>query len=256
MEWTSSVLLIGLTLGILGGIAYALTHAVVKPRIRTLLLDADGTLLDFDRSEKMALQDAFGTLGYPFSEEIYEAYHRHNLACWKRLELGEITREELKPLRFALVFEECDIAGNPQEIWPVYEKALERYAFPFDGVEEALARLSKKYTLILVTNGTKSVQTARLLQTSIPEYLKGIYISEDVGCAKPAKEFFDRVFADHPKLKRRETMIVGDSLSGDIAGGIGAGIRTCWVNRTGEPRPEGLAIDLEIDDFVKLEKEL
>lgn len=256
MDWFSVVLLVGLTAGILGGTVYALTHAVVKPRIRTLLLDADGTLLNFDRSEKQALEDAFTAMGYPFGKEVRDAYHVHNLACWKRLEAGEITREELKPLRFALVFAQLGIDGDPDAIWPVYEKALGNYSFVYGGVEEACARLSEKYDLILVTNGTKSVQEPRLLQTRIPEFLKGIYISEDVGYAKPAPEFFDRVFADHPAMKRRETMIVGDSLSGDIAGGIGAGIRTCWINREGAPLPEGMKIDLVIDDFTKLEKEL
>lgn len=256
MDWFSAVLLVGLTVGILGGVVYSLTHAVVKPRIRTLLLDADGTLLDFDLAEKHALEEAFATMGYPFDESVREAYHFHNQACWKRLEAGEITREELKPLRFAQVFAQLDMDGDADAIWPVYEKALGNYSFVYDGVEDACARLSKKYNLILVTNGTKAVQTPRLLQTRIPEFLKGIYVSEDVGYAKPAPEFFQRVFDDHPKLKRCETMIVGDSLSGDIAGGIGAGIRTCWVNRTGAPRPEGMKIDLEIDDFTKLEKEL
>ena len=256
MEWSSVLLIALLVAGTVAGMGIVLRFAVIKPRIRTLLLDADGTLLDFDRVEASALKEAFETLGYPVSEEIEAAYHIHNLDCWKSLEKGEITRAQLKPLRFRKVFEQMGIDGDPEAIWPVYEKALGSYGYVFDGVEEACARLSKKYDLILVTNGTKSVQNARLLQSSIPEYLIAIYISEDVGYAKPAAEFFDKIFADHPKMKRSETMIVGDSLSGDIAGGNNAGIYTCWVNRTGEKRPDNLRIDLEIEDFVALEKEL
>jgi FMN phosphatase YigB (HAD superfamily) len=77
-----------------------------------------------------------------------------------------------------------------------------------------------------------------------------------VGYAKPDSRFFDRVFSDHPKLKRTQTMIVGDSLSGDIKGGMNAGIRTCWINRNGDDRPTDMNIDLELDDITKLEKEL
>lgn len=256
MEWYYVAAILGMLLALFAGAYLALLYGSVRPRIRTLLLDADGTLLDFDKSESSALEKAFEAMGYPFSEETVRLYHGHNLACWKQLERGEITREELKPLRFRKLFDSLGISGDPEKIYPVYEDFLGQYGFAFDGAEAACARLKKRYDLILVTNGTKAVQQARLAQTSLPKCFKKIYISEDVGYAKPAPEFFDRIFDDFPKMKRTETMIVGDSLSGDIAGGNGAGIRTCWVNRTGELRPADVKIDLEIDDITKLEKEL
>lgn len=256
MEWYVWLFILLLTAGVFGGIWLAVRYTTVKPIIRTLLLDADGTLLDFDRAEKTALQVAFTAMGYPYSEEIHALYHEKNQACWKKLERGEITREELKVLRFRETFAALGIDGDAEGIVPVYEGALGQCGFVFDGAVDAVMRLSKKYRLILVTNGTKAVQMPRLAQSPIPEYLDGIYISEDVGYAKPDPAFFDKVFADYPKLKRSQTMIVGDSLSGDIAGGINARIRTCWVNRAGDPRPEGISIDLEIDDIVNLEKVL
>ena len=47
---------------------------------------------------------------------------------------------------------------------------------------------------------------------------------------KPSKLFFDRCFAAIPGFRREDAIIVGDSLSSDILGGINAGVRTCWFN--------------------------
>ncbi len=256
MAWYYIVSMIALILVFFAGVILSFRTAVVKPRIKTLLLDADGTLLDFDRSERAALQDAFEELGYPLDERAYASYHKNNAACWKMLERKEITRQELKILRYRMTFEELGIDGDPVLTTKTYEGKLGQYGFAFDGAEAACERLSKKYDLYIVTNGLKNVQTSRLLKTRIPEIVKGIYISEDVGYDKPAAEFFDKVFSDHPELKRHQTVIVGDSLSGDILGGNNAGILTCWVNRNGEKRPENLRIDYEIDDITKLEKVL
>ena len=256
MAWYDAVSVIALLLTFFAGVMLTLKTARIRPRIKTLLLDADGTLLDFNRSEQAALKETFETLHLPFDEEVYQVYHRNNDACWKALERGEISRDELKVRRYRMTFAELGLTSDPALATKTYEGILGKYAFPFDGAEAACEKLSKKYDLYIVTNGLKHVQTARMLRTKIPETVKGIYISEDVGYAKPAAEFFDKVFADHPNLKRNETMIVGDSLTGDIQGGINAGIRTCWVNSTGAPRPENMPIDLEIDHITKLEKVL
>ncbi len=256
MAWYHACIMAALLLVFFAGIILSLKNAVIKPKIKTILLDADGTLLDFNRSEQEALREAFLELNFPFTAQTHAVYHKHNDACWKALERGEITRDELKVRRFRLTFEELNLPGDPALATKIYEGNLGKYAFPFDGAEALCARLSRKYALYIVTNGLKHVQTARMLKTKIPETVKGIYISEDVGFAKPAPEFFDRIFADHPEMKRRETMIVGDSLSGDMLGGNNAGILTCWVNPAAAPRPENISVDFEISHITELEKVL
>lgn len=256
MAWYYIVAILSFLMIFGAGVALSVGFAVVKPRIRTLLLDADGTLLDFDRSEREALREAFETLSLPYDDSTHAVYHRNNDACWKALERGEITRDELKVRRFRETFRDLFLDADPVQATKVYEEALGHYAFPLEGAEDACHRLGKKYKLYLVTNGLKNVQTPRLLLTTIPETLDGIYISEEVGYAKPAAEFFDVFFADHPECKRSETLIVGDSLSGDILGGNNAGIPTCWVNRNGAARPADLRIDYEIQSITELEKVL
>ncbi|MBO5248409.1 MAG: YjjG family noncanonical pyrimidine nucleotidase [Clostridia bacterium] len=254
MAWYYVVSIVALVLTFFAGVILSLKSAGNSPKIKTLLLDADGTLLDFDRSEQAALRETFEALCFPFDSRAYDVYHKNNDACWKALERGEITREELKVQRFRRTFEELGIDGDLVLATKTYEGNLSKHAFPFAGAEQTCRRLGKRYDLYIVTNGLKHVQAARMAKTEIPNLVKGIYISEDVGFAKPSPEFFDKIFADHPDLKRKETMIVGDSLSGDILGGNNAEIMTCWVNRNGQPRPEGLRIDVEISDVTELER--
>ena len=256
MVWYHFLMIGSLLLVFVAGVIFSFKSAVIKSRIKTLLLDADGTLLDFNRSEAEALRETFSELNYPFDENTHAVYHRNNDACWKALERGEITRDDLKVLRFQRTFSELGIDGDAALTTKTYEGNLSKYAFPYEGAEDLCRKLAKKYNLYIVTNGLKHVQTARMVQTQFPQIVKGIYISEDVGYAKPAAEFFDRIFSDHPELKREETMIVGDSLSGDILGGNQASIYTCWLNSEGTPRPEDLRIDAEISHITQLEKVL
>ena len=51
---------------------------------------------------------------------------------------------------------------------------------------------------------------------------------------------------------REKAMIVGDSLSSDIQGGINAGIKTCWVNPNGKTAPEHVRPDYEIQSLAEL----
>ena len=44
------------------------------------------------------------------------------------------------------------------------------------------------------------------------------------------KEYFEYVFARIPNFSLESALIIGDSLSADIRGGLLAGIDTCWYN--------------------------
>ncbi len=254
MAWYEVMALAACGLALVAGVILAWKTAVIKPKIKNILLDADGTLLDFDAAEKAALSDTFVQLGLPFDERTYETYHRNNAACWKKLEKREITRAELKVLRYRMTFEELGLFADPTVSTQIYEEKLGQYGIVLPGAEDAVKEMSKKYNVFIVTNGLKNVQTPRMLKTQIPLYVKGIYISEDVGYDKPAKEFFDKIFSDHPKMKREETVIVGDSISGDMTGGNNAGIKTCWINPTGGEAPEGIRIDWQIQNITQWKK--
>ena len=202
--------------------------------IKTVFLDLDDTLLDFHRSEREAISATLSSLGVTPTEAVRKRYSEINRYVWQQLELGTMTREQILVRRFELLFEELGLEIDGMTARRTYEWNLGGSYFYIDGAEALLDELSKKYDLYLMSNGTAAVQDRRIAASGISKYFKGIFISEKVGYNKPALEFFEKCFAEIPDFRKEESIIIGDSLSSDIKGGINAGIPTCHYNPKGE----------------------
>ena len=120
------------------------------------------------------------------------------------------------------------------------------------GAVELLENLKDKYDLYIVSNGTASVQDRRIAGAHLEKYFKKIFISQRVGINKPDIRFFERCFAEISNLNKDETIIVGDSLSSDIQGGINAGIKTCWYNPHNLTPPDNMKINYVIGNLEEL----
>ena len=204
--------------------------------IKTVFLDLDDTLLDFHRSEAVAISETLAGFGIEPTEAVKKRYSEINRSMWEQLELGNMTREEILVRRFELLFEELGLDIDGMEARRTYEWNLGSSYFYIDGAEALLSELSKKYHLYLMSNGTAAVQDRRIAASGIDKYFKGIFISEKVGYNKPSREFFDLCFKQIPDFSKDESIIIGDSLSSDIQGGINAGILTCHYNSRGEEK--------------------
>ena len=220
--------------------------------IRNLLLDLDDTLLDFKRAEAIAIRDTFTELNIDPSDENVALYSKINRSCWARLELGELTREEVLHNRFDILFEKLGIKGDSHKTQAMYEYKLSLGAFYLDGAEELLNTLYGKYRLYLATNGIIKVQARRIADSGIGKYFDDIFVSEKIGYNKPDKRFFDICFNTIPDFKHEETVIVGDTLSSDIKGGINAGIKTIYFNPHRKENTTDIVPDYEIHSLSEL----
>ena len=198
--------------------------------IDTVFFDLDNTIFDFNKAEHIALAKTLEELGIPPSEETCARYSVINLAQWKLLEKGVITRREVKLRRFRLLFEELGVPAAPEEAAARYESLLGIGHYFMDGAEELLQTLYGNYRLYLVTNGTAAVQKGRLESAQLQKYFEDIFISEEIGFNKPDIRYFESCFSRIPSFSRETSVIVGDSLTSDIQGGINAGIRTVWFH--------------------------
>lgn len=209
-------------------------------RYTWLLFDADDTLFDYPKAEAKALQWTFEQVGLPFQSDYLPAYHKHNSQVWRELEQGRVTPLELRTKRFRLLFADIGVPADPQVFSPLYLKNLARGSNLIDGAEEVLQQLSGKYHLGLVTNGLADVQRPRLEDSSIRSMIEKVCISEEMGAAKPSEAYFDLVFRSIGNPPRQAVLMIGDSLTSDMAGGIQYGLHTCWYN------PEGKTTDLPV----------
>ncbi len=221
--------------------------------IEFLFLDLDDTILDFHKAERLALAKTFRELGLEPTEEVMGRYHLINRAHWEALERKELTREQVLTGRFEVLFRQYGIAVDPAHCARTYEGNLSVGHYFLPGAEEAVEALSRKYKLYITSNGTARVQEGRLKSANIGRFFREIFISQEIGINKPDIGYFQRCFARIPGFDPARAMIVGDSLTSDIQGGINAGIRTCWVNGEGKPGREDIRPDYEIQSLAQLE---
>ncbi len=218
-----------------------------------LFLDLDDTILDFHKAERIAIAKTIREFGVEPTEEVINRYHQINIWHWQQLELGKMTRDQVLEGRFAVLFEELGIQVDKTLCARVYEQHLSQGHWFMPGAEEAVERLSKKYRLFLASNGTATVQKGRMTSANLYRFFECSFVSQEIGHNKPSKEYFEAAFAMIPGFDKSKCLMVGDSLTSDIRGGINAGLKTCWVNPTHAPAREDIKPDYEIEYLYQLE---
>ena len=221
--------------------------------IEFLFLDLDDTILDFHKAERLALGKTFREFGLEPTETVMARYSQINKAHWERLERKELTREEVLVGRFDTLFREYGLEADPVACARAYEDNLSVGHYFLPGALEAIQSLSKRYKLYLASNGTAKVQAGRLASAGISPYFEEIFVSQEIGANKPDIAYFERCFARIPGFEPQKAMMVGDSLTSDILGGMQAGMATCWVNPDGKSCPEHIKPDYEIQALHQLE---
>ncbi len=220
--------------------------------LTTIFFDLDDTLLDFTRAEAVALRKALTEVDAPAADAVLDRYHIINQRQWELLEEGVLTREEVLTSRFAILFEELGVSADAKDTCDRYEGHLAEGHWFRPGAEELLRRLAPEYDLYLASNGAAAVQNSRLESAGIAPYFKGIFISEELGADKPSRAFFDACFAAIPGFDRKTALMVGDSLTSDIRGGINAGLHTCWFNDREKPSRPDIVPDYTIRALAEL----
>jgi 2-haloacid dehalogenase len=221
--------------------------------IEFLFLDLDDTILDFHKAERIALSKTILDFGVEPTEAVLTLYHGINKWHWEQLELGTMTRDEVLEGRFAVFFEELGIQVDRYAVARLYEEYLSQGHWFMPGAEEAVDALSKKYRLFLASNGTASVQKGRMTSANLYRFFEISFVSQEIGHNKPSREYFEAAFARIPGFDKSKCLMVGDSLTSDIQGGINAGIPTCWVNTFGKMNTTAIHPDYEISSLAELE---
>lgn len=216
----------------------------------TLLFDVDDTLLDFGKTEHFALNETLKQLGIFCNDEIVKTYNGINIKLWEQYQKGEITKKRLIVKRFELLAEKYGFNFDAKEANELFIQNTSRGFFEIEGAKDTLIKLKEKYDVYAVTNALLKVSTARLKGSGFYDLFLKVFNSDQIGASKPNKEFFDVVFREINEKDKSKILIVGDSLSSDMLGGINNGIDTAWVNAGGK------TTDLPVTMTVKSVSEL
>lgn len=223
-------------------------------KIKWIIIDLDNTILDFDTAASKALTVTFEQFEVPVTIESINAYKAINHECWTSFENGQIGVEMLKRQRFERLVDVLEISADPDRMNHLYLSTLGRQVDEMEGSRDFLEWSCKRFDLLLATNGFAQVQRPRIQRAGLQSYFKHIVISEEIGTQKPHKPFFDHTFKvmEHPHPD--EIMIIGDSLSSDMAGGIAAGINTCWLNTNKQVTSGLVKPDMEVSNLHEVRK--
>ncbi len=205
-------------------------------KYHTLFFDLDGTLFDYKKAEKIALQDTFKSF-FTFSQpgDIFSVYHMINAACWEDYEKGIIDNKTLRLRRFAELFEHYHLEGDPGAFSTKYLENLSLGGWTHPGAGELLKKLQGNFRMAALTNGIGDVQKSRISRSGLEDFFEVVVISDIVGCAKPDRKIFEYTMDKMGITSPRGVLMIGDSLSSDITGGINAGLDTCWFNPGHKP---------------------
>ncbi len=216
-----------------------------------LIFDLDNTLINFSESETIALPEALKHYGVTVSEEEIKEYQKISRQCWIDMEKGIYSKDQCVVLRFERSLRYLGIKGiNPKELNEKYLDSLSIHVPLMAGTDEVLSKLKDNYLLVMMTNGIKRVQEAKIKKSGLDKYFDCVIISDDVGYNKPDIRIYEYMENKIGKHDKDKILMIGDSVGSDIEGGINFGIKTCFFN------PKGNECELKVDYEVKSMKEI
>lgn len=200
-------------------------------KYEVLFFDADDTLFDFKKTEDFALEKLLEQFETNYDKDYcISVYKKVNTQIWKEFEEGIISSDKLKVERFRRFSNEINLSYDAKELSNMYVKFLGDGSFLYEESIDLISYLHKKYRLCIITNGLADVQNRRIRNSVIGSYFEDIIISDEIKIAKPNPEIFDYALSNLNHKDKNSVLMIGDSLTSDIKGGINSGIDTCWCN--------------------------
>ena len=225
--------------------------------MKLVFIDIDNTLLDFDECVKQAMQSGLQKYGLKkYENYMFDVFTKTNNKLWQEIERGKLSLENLEDLRWNSIFDEIGVAFDGREFEKYFREFLFESAIPIAGAHELLDYLKSKYVLCAASNGPYEQQLHRLELANMKGYFSQIFVSEKIGASKPSEVFFKKAFDivnynSEEHFSAEDSIIIGDSLSSDIAGGKQYGMKTCLFSRNKDFK-EHEAADYTIESLEQI----
>ena len=222
----------------------------------TIYFDLDNTLLDFTKTEYKAIKKLLSMYNLPDGDDVAKLYSAINQSFWEAFERGDIKKQEIYAGRFRKLLEELNESKDPEAMATDYFECLAAGHDVMEGAVEILEWLRNNgYKIYATTNGVAQTQYRRIKESGLEPLFDGIFVSEEANHQKPEKEYFHYVMENSDEKDKSKILIVGDSQSSDILGGINSGIDTCWFNPKGQKSEYYSKFELkELEELTKILK--
>lgn len=222
--------------------------------IKTVFIDIDDTLLDFEECSRLSVSASCRQHDIPYSDELFSCFTKVTARLWQDIENGTLTRAQLLKRRWNIIFSELGIEYDGE----LFEKEFRANFFDtgvkMDNADEILDYLSKKYVVCAASNAPYAQQVNRLQRSGLYHYFTKIFVSEQLGYNKPDKRFFEACINSLGNVQPSEIIMVGDSLRADIAGAATCGIATCYFKHGLTPDIPDIRPDYTVTSLLQIKE--
>ena len=237
-------------------------------KYETLIFDLDDTLIDNNLSIKYAFTTIINQLEIEYSDDLFFKWKKFDTAYWHTWESGNmIIPDSIKTLedkitylranRFVIFFKELKIDFETAvSINELYCSMLGVNIVEIENACKLLQELNSDYEIIIATNGPKDAAINKLEKAKLKSYISSIICSEEIGFSKPMPEFFNFLYDKTQNKDKNKMLLIGDSLTTDILGGMNNGIDTCWFNPNNNSLPEEYCPTMTINRLLQLKKKI
>lgn len=229
--------------------------------ITHVVFDIDDTLMDYYTAEMQVTRTLFRENGLTADQAALDRCWQMSWYYWdaenlSRTDLEEVQREYHERYHRGVLAHCAEMAmeyGFSMTAEETYDRFNELFSHQVTLYEDALPVLdalrAKGCVLCAATNGLSRIQEKRT--AALDGRIRHLFCSEALGVVKPTRAFFEQVLRESG-ADPRSCMMVGDSLTSDIAGAASVGMRTVWINRSGKKNTGSVLPDYEIHSLDEL----
>ena len=218
---------------------------------KAIFLDIDDTVFNFKKCSESALKETFSTLNLEYNKNVFESFSAIDERLWKQQKEELLTVAEVLDIRFAELSETLGLDYDSNLAKEHFGNLLGEQYVMEPGIEEVLKNISADYKIYAASNGMLTMQKNRMQLSGLKRYFTDLYVSDDIGSAKPNIRFFTESMK-RAGLESADILMIGDSLISDIAGANNADIDSVWYNPYGLENETDIEADYEIKDLHEL----
>lgn len=199
-------------------------------KYKSIILDIDNTLYDYNIPHKIALQKVLDFCHDKFDIDKNLLLKFYNKARKEiHVELENTASSHNRLLYFQRMCELVDV--NPLNysflIYNLYWDTFLENIIPFKNIYKLLEKYKKK--ICLLTDLTADIQFRKTKKLKLNIYCNKIVTSEEAGIEKPNPHMFILAL-NKLNLKESDVCMIGDNFSKDIIGARNLNIDAIWFN--------------------------